>query len=129
MKYNDIKIRCNCKILPPKGYSAITLFGTIYTRKSEKEVEEYLKTCKGQQWINHERIHMLQHDDMNSWILFYLLYFYYFIIAWLWFMKWKDAYHTIPFEIEAYQNQLDSCYPYSRWRNYIKNIKERKETL
>ena len=47
IEFQDLKFVCGCKILPPKGYSAITLFGTVYTRKSADVVWRYLQTNRG----------------------------------------------------------------------------------
>ena len=126
--YKGIKIKCDCKVLPPKGYSAITLFGTVYTRRSEETVQRYLETENGKQWINHEWIHILQKQSLHSWILFYILYLFYFFKMWPFCTtSWNVAYHTIPFELESYINQSDLEYDKSKWKKYVKTNKERMQ--
>lgn len=126
--YKGMKIKCDCKVLPPKGYSAITLFGTVYTRKSEGEVVAYLQTDKGKIWINHEAIHIMQKRACrNSWILFYALYIFYFFKMWPFYTtKWDMAYKTIPFEAEAYACQEMIDKNESGWKKYVKTNKMRK---
>ena len=132
IEFNNLKFICNCRIIPFKGYSAINLFGKIYTRKSEEEVKRYLQTNNGRVWYRHEYMHTLQKESLGLWILFYILYLWYFFKAWPFFMKWKQAYRTIPFELEAYKLQNDnydlSSYQ-SHWKHYIKSNKERKTTI
>lgn len=125
LKYKDITFITGCKLLPPPGYSAITLFGYVFTRKSYSEVSKILSTNKGKVWANHEGIHIAQKAQVwsKTWIVFYILYLFYFFKAWPFSMTWKVAYKTIPFEMEAYRNQELLNYPdnynYSIWKLYI----------
>lgn len=126
IKRGGITFITGCKVLPPSGYSAITLFGYVLTRKTKEDVEKYLDTPRGKVWANHENIHILQKEALHSWLLFYTLYIWYFIIAWPFFMSWKQAYTTIPFEYEAYSNQENLNYAVSNWKIYVKDISGRK---
>lgn len=126
-KYKNLKFICGCKILPPQGYSAITLFGYVLTKRTKERVQEYLSTKLGQRWANHEYIHILQKESLHSWILFYILYLWYFFSAFpLIFMDWNQAYHSIPFEIEAYKNVEDFTYSKSEWKKYKLSLNQRK---
>lgn len=133
LKYKYITFITGCKLLPPQGYSAITLFGYVFTRKSYSEVSNILSTPKGKVWANHESIHIAQKTKVwsKTWIVFYILYLFYFFKAWPFSMSWKIAYKTIPFEIEAYQNQGLLDYPdnynESMWKRYIYSNKVRKK--
>lgn len=117
---NGMRLKCDCKILPPKGYSAITLFGTVYTKKTEEEIDWYLLTINGKKWLNHERIHCEQKKEThNSWVVFYLLYLWYFFKMWPFCTaNWSLAYATIPFEMEAKQNEHKMGYT-SKWMSYV----------
>ena len=100
------------KFLCPSGFSAITLFGTIYVRN-----ERYLTSVNKTDGIdsvleNHEMIHVKQAvSTKNSWFLFYLLY------VWQWlmnlpmiFINQKAPYKFIAFELEAYANEANVGY-------------------
>ena len=72
--------------------------------------------CKGEMddnTLNHEKIHLAQQREL--WIIgFYLLYVYYWLRG-----KWKGstslaAYLSIPFEREAYQNEVNPYYLITR---------------
>ena len=99
------------KIIPFPGYKAINLFGVLFVRGDAK-VDE--KT------IRHESIHTAQMQEM-LYIFFYLWY----VVEWVvrLFMK-GNAYRSISFEREAYENEkdvdyLDLRYPYA-WFDHIK---------
>ena len=95
-------------ILPPKGFKAINLFGVLFVRK---DVEIYDTT------LNHEAIHTAQMKEM-LYIFFYLWYFF----EWLYRLVWEvNAYRSISFEREAYENEDDISYlihrkPFSWWK-------------
>ena len=64
---------------------------------------------------NHETIHWQQYIDLFI-VGFIFLYLFYWLLGWL---KYKDreiAYHMIPFEQEAYANDLNGRYPATRKR-------------
>ena len=126
----DLKIICN-KWIPIKGFSAMTVFGTIFRR------EELCGRPISQRTMNHEGIHVCQSEDFIknkknnrfiwflNWIIFYLIY----IIEWLFkvicnIFYWKiRAYRSISFEIEAYDNQNNLGYQETRKRwAWTKNI-------
>lgn len=48
------------KLIPPKGFKAITIFGIVFARKELDEVSK-----------NHEAIHIRQGNE-TLWIFFYL---------------------------------------------------------
>ena len=79
------------KIIPFKGFSAIYLFGLLFTKKDLSKAE-----------INHELIHERQAREM-LFVFFYLWY----LIEWLIRLTGKgNAYHNISFEREAYTNPV-----------------------
>ena len=126
----DLKIICN-KWIPIKGFSATTVFGTIFRR------EELCGRPISQTTQNHEGIHVCQSEDFIpnkkdnefiwfiNWVIFYLLY----IIEWIFkvicnIFYWKiRAYRSISFEQEAYSNQTNLGYQEIRkrwaWTRYI----------
>ena len=97
------------KIIPFKGFSAIYLFGLLFTKKELSRTE-----------INHELIHERQAKEM-LFVFFYLWY----LIEWLIRLTGKgNAYHKISFEREAYINQNNLLYLTGRKMfNFIKYIK------
>ena len=97
------------KIIPFKGFSAIYLFGLLFTKKDLRRAE-----------INHELIHERQAREM-LFVFFYLWY----LIEWLIRLTGKgNAYHNISFEREAYTNQNNLLYLSKRKMfNFIKYIK------
>lgn len=90
--------------------SAITLWPFVISRTSfNKRV------------LDHEKIHIRQQQEMLV-IGFYILYVYYWLRG-LWiYGDSQIAYHSIPFEREAYAHDDDSEYLTNRpawaWRNY-----------
>lgn len=89
------------KILPPKGFAAINLFGIVFARKEFNPLSE--KT------INHEKIHTRQMKEM-LYIFFYLWYGIEWIIRLIQYRNSMSAYYNISFEREAYQNERDPQY-------------------
>lgn len=122
VKYKGLTFICGCKLLPPPGYSAITLFGYVLTRKSYENLIDYLNTESGQTWVNHESIHIMQADTFAylKWFFFYLIYICQFLKAWPFSMSWDKAYKTTCFELEAYMNQSNKSYNSSKWWDYLK---------
>lgn len=113
-----IKFHPNFKLLLPQ-FSAITLFGHVFTKKTEIELKRYLETHRGHIMANHEFIHILQANTFKTKYLgFYLYYIYYWIKnLFVWGPNMK-AYYAIPFEQEAYQNEDNFNYCESNWKNY-----------
>lgn len=117
------------KILPPSGFSAITIFNKLYRRDIYRDKPISKVT------YNHESIHLQQELDFvfgceRLYILggciFYVLYF----IEWLikavlsLFTGFKiKSYKSISFEQESYANQKDFNYLDNRKRfNWVKYI-------
>lgn len=123
---SEIQIKYNPFLCPP-GFSAITLFGTVYTRFKElvEKPDEILR--------RHEMIHVRQAQSMNdSWINFYLKYF----VKWiknlpLIFINIKAPYKFISFELEAFSFQIDWKYQAeiaggtSAWKKYEMALKRK----
>ena len=97
------------KIIPFKGFSAICLFGLLFTKKDLSRAE-----------INHELIHERQAIEM-LFVFFYIWY----LIEWLIRLTGKgNAYHNISFEREAYTNENNLLYLSTRKMfNFIRYIK------
>ena len=124
--YKGIRISCNHKIIPFKNYNAINFFGRLLTRMSEVDMINYLGTERGKILVNHERIHLLQKETLHSWLLFYILYFWYWAKLYFVTFNHKMSYRTIPFEIEAYGYETDMEYNKSYWKSFKLKNKERK---
>ena len=100
------------RLIPPRGYLAITLFGFIFTRDKGRINRSVL---------NHEMIHVRQQKEW-LYVFFFLLY----VIEYLFFLlKYRNhdkAYRSISFEREAYKNESDANYlkhrpRYANYRN------------
>ena len=104
-----------------KGYAALTFFGTVIasTQEDAEEFEDKKSTLR-----NHEMIHLRQAQSTHdSWLLFYLLYGWYSLLALPYCRKMKNAVYWLnPFEIEAYLHEDDLHYLDSHdateWRQY-----------
>ena len=109
-----MKIICN-KILPPKDYTAINLFGVVFVKEG---------TILSPQTINHELIHTAQGKEL-LWIFFYIWYGIEWLVRLIQYRDRKLAYCNISFEREAYSNQNNMDYLKTRsfWAfvNYLKN--------
>lgn len=92
-----------------KGYTALTFFGTIVAA-SEGDVAAM--SHKGSNIKRHEMIHLRQAQSThNSWLLFYLHYLWYYLLALPQNRYMRNAaYRLNPFELEAYQNEHDPHY-------------------
>lgn len=108
-----MKIICN-KILPPKGYTAINLFGYVFVKEG---------TVLEAKTINHEQIHTEQGREL-LWIFFYLWYGIEWIVRLIQYKNSKQAYYNISFEREAYANAENLNYLRGRKRYaFVKYIK------
>lgn len=117
IKYG-ITFHSDFKLLMPQ-FSAITLFGHVFTKMTKTQLEQYLNTTKGHTMANHEFIHILQADTFKTrYIGFYIYYLYYWIKNLLTWGPNMKAYYAIPFEMEAYQNENDFGFYKSNWKNY-----------
>lgn len=101
---------------PFKGYSAMSWCGKIIIK--DYEINDST--------LQHEYIHLLQALQFKSWIRYYLMYLWYWIIG---NPFSQSSYYTIPFEMEAYGNELNPDYKVTKdsWKKYI--IKNRKDTF
>lgn len=107
------------KIIPPKGFVAINLFGLIVVRKGFT----LTKTS-----LYHEKIHTRQMIEM-LFLLFYLWYVIEYLIRLIQYKgAFLEAYRNISFEREAYAMQNDLQYIKRRktwaWRFFF--VKKRK---
>lgn len=109
------------KLIPFKGFLAINLFGTLFVRKLDNGNNPVIS----EKVLNHERIHSEQMKEL-LYIPFYIIYFIEWLIK-LIMPNCSDAYRSISFEREAYNNEGNLNYLKGRKRyNWIKLIfKER----
>ncbi len=100
------------KYMVPKGYTGIAIFPFIFLKYSSLKEDVVL--------LNHEKIHLRQQLELLI-IPFYILYFLEFIVRFIRWRNWQQAYRNISFEREAYVNEKDLHYLKSRsfW-NFIK---------
>lgn len=113
-----IKFYPNFKLLH-KNFSAITLFGRVFTRKNEQVLERWLNTYSGKRMANHERIHMLQADTFKTrYFGFYIYYIGYWLKNLFKYGFGMQAYYNIPFEKEADKNETDFSYNKIDWKKY-----------
>jgi len=82
------------KIIPLKGYIALSFYPFIFIRK------EYKKSSNLNVIFNHEKIHFEQQKELYF-IFFYIKYIY-------WWLKF--GYKQNPFEKEAYSNEYNLNY-------------------
>lgn len=131
----DIEIKWN-NFIPFSGYLAITFFGKMWMRNSNKSKwERYINNGQAKYVINHEMIHVKQAvSTNNSWWKFYLLYIWYWLKANPLFRGFTFAYKMNPFELEAYANEKDLFYigthtsGANRWKTYKEvSVKQRKQ--
>lgn len=95
------------KILPPKGFTAINLFGVIFARSEQAPIDYYI--------INHEAIHTAQIREL-LFAPFYIFYAIEWIIRIIQYRNPKTAYYNISFEREAYHNHFNLEYLRQRKR-------------
>ena len=117
-----------------KGYDGLTFFGYIITH-TQQEAEAFQRSGS---FKNHEMIHLYQARDCHdSWLLFYLRYGWYWLLANRYRRRLKTAgYRLNPFEMEAYANMYDLHYlddkPHGTagWRRYARmSLDERMKHL
>ena len=108
-----------------KGYDGLTFFGHIITHNAE-EAEAF--NSRFGSFKNHEMIHLYQARDCHdSWLLFYLRYGWYWLLASRYRKRLKNAGYLLnPFEMEAYANMYDLHYLDDKlhgatgWRRYAR---------
>lgn len=102
------------KILPPKGFKAITIFPFIFVRKG---------TTLRQKDIMHEGIHGQQEKEMLI-IFFYLWYVVEWLVRLVQYRNAHTAYRNISLDREAYDNQYNADYLDTRrhyaWIKYLR---------
>lgn len=92
------------KFIPFKSFYAINICGIIFVRSGLSKISKVT--------LNHEEIHTVQMKELG-YILFYILY----LIEWIYrLITTKNAYRSISFEKEAYDNQWN--YDYLKTRKY-----------
>ena len=84
-----------------RKYAAMTIWPFIFVKDMSHKEDSIL--------INHERIHLRQQIEL-LWVPFFLWYFIEFLLKLLIHRNWDLAYKAISFEMEAYQNELDTDY-------------------
>lgn len=102
------------RFLVPKGYNGLTVFPFIFLK---------FKTLKHNRvLINHEKIHLRQQLEMFI-IPFFVFYTIEFLLRFIAYKNWHDAYKNISFEREAYVNECNLDYLKNRllW-HFIKYI-------
>lgn len=96
------------RLLPPKGFRAINLFGLVLARPGEP---------LDKRTLNHERIHSAQMKEL-LWLPFYFIY----ILEWLLRLPLPgNAYRQVSFEREAYRHDSEPGYlaqrrHFAQWR-------------
>lgn len=102
-------------MIPFRGFAAVNVFGIIFVRK-EAQISESL--------LNHEQIHTAQMKEL-LYIAFYVLYFSHFLFLLFKYRNPMQAYSSVCFEKEAYENQDDLGYLKRRRKyRYFKNDTE-----
>ena len=91
-------------ITPFKGVAAINLFGVLFMRNGVVVTERMLI---------HERIHTAKMKEL-LYVGFYIWYFVEFVIKWC--KYGKDSYRNLSFEKEAYDNDDNFGYLFTRNR-------------
>lgn len=96
-------------IIPFKGFKAIYLFGFLFTRGDLTEIQ-----------LNHEKIHERQAVEL-LFVFFYLWY----LIEWIVrLFRPGNAYKSISFEREAYENEDNPVYLNCReWFSFVKYLR------
>lgn len=92
--------------LIPK-HLCINLFGTFWTR-DKSWIDKYV--------VNHEKIHTEQQKEL-LFIPFYIFYLIEWVVKFICYKSWNEAYYNISFEREAYAHGHDLSY-LSRRKRY-----------
>lgn len=101
ISYLDPMIVLVNKYLLGKGFSGITLWPFVILKTKSLQKDEV--------FLNHERIHYLQQQEMLV-LPFYFLYAAEFLVGWIKYRNFYIAYKNISFEREAYANEKDLSY-------------------
>jgi len=89
------------KILPPRGFAAINLFGVIFTRQEPHTLSARI--------LRHEAIHTAQMREM-LFIPFYIWYGFEWLFRLIQYRNRMEAYRNISFEREAFTNDRNENY-------------------
>ena len=108
-------------VLPFKGFVAMSLGPWIFARK------EYKESGLSETTINHETIHWKQQCDFIIPVIGSIVFYLWYVLEWIFKLPTclfgYDAYRSISFEQESYDNQDDLDYPKTRKRfAWLKNI-------
>lgn len=93
------------KYLTPRGFRGLTFFPFVILTHKQDALDSF--------FINHERIHLRQQVELLI-LPFYLWYGIEFVIRLLILRDKNQAYRSISFEREAYENEKDLNYLKSR---------------
>lgn len=93
------------KYLIPKGYRGLTVFPFVVVGDALDKENSVL--------VNHERIHLRQQLELLI-LPFFVWYLLDFLVKWMRYRNWNDAYRNIIFEREAYANEKSPDYLKSR---------------
>ena len=104
------------KWLPLKGFTAINLFGVVFTRKEQLSTKT----------IRHEYIHTAQMREL-VYVFFYVWYLIEFVIRLIQYRNYKEAYRNISFEREAYKYDEEPGYTMWRKRYAFLNLKKKEK--
>ncbi len=94
-----IKVIYNNRFLPLKGYAGIALYPFIFIRGDKVSFKV----------LNHEKIHCVQQKELYL-VGFYTWYVIEFILRFIQYRDWDQAYRNISFEREAYSNEKNLVY-------------------
>lgn len=89
------------KYLVPKSYSGITIFPFVFLKHKGLKKDEAL--------LNHENIHLKQQLELLI-VPFYMFYGVEFLVRYVQYKNWQEAYRNISFEREAFSNQSNFNY-------------------
>lgn len=101
------------KIIPPRGFTYVNIFGVLFTRR-DKPISDVT--------LNHELIHTEQMKEM-LYVFFYICNLIEWLVRLIILRDSHKAYRAISFEREAYDNQENLAYREGRkrysWLTYV----------
>ena len=102
-----------------RRYEAITWFGSIHFNCSREELKKRLGSEGLQRTERHEHIHILQAESFRTrYVGFYVRYVMYWLRGLVMYRSATKAYYNIPFEREAYANDMKPEYGETHWKDY-----------
>ena len=84
------------KYIVPKGYTGLALFPFVFVKHAHLKLNKV--------FVNHEHIHLKQQLELLI-FPFFIWYGVDFLVRYVHYKNWYDAYRNIGFEREAYQNE------------------------